>query len=477
MKKLLLIAICILSILLLASCGKNGPQDEKGEQGIQGDPGKDGTTPTIEISADGYWVINGVKTEYKATSDGANDENAQGLAFYLKDDGTYAVAVGNAKYLSKIVIPSTYLGRAVTEIASSGFATTKTKEVVIPDSVTSLGDNAFSDCENLTCVTIGNGVTSIGKNAFKQCCALRSVTIGNSVENIGESAFDFCLRLNSINIPDSVISIESRAFAGCISLSNVTIPNSVTSLGDNAFSDCSGLVSITIPANVTTIGDNAFYGCIKLVEIINLSSVNLSVSGAKIHSGESEVVNVNGYLFYTKNDINYLMGYVGDDTNLILPENYNGEHYRLYQGAFIAQTSITSVVLPNCITTIESYAFVGCDNIESITFGNDVGAFMDFAFYACASLKSFTIPDSVTSIGPYALGMCTGLTHITIPNSVISIGDAAFQSCSKITSITFANPNGWTVGSISISATDLSDPATAAEYLTSSYYLYTWRRS
>ena len=220
MKKLILLVMCLVMAFAFASC--EGKQGEKGEKGDKGD------TPTISISDDGYWVINGEKTNVKAEADAAGDSaNPQGLDFYLKDDGTYAVAIGKAKYLSEIVIPATYCGRAVTEITAYGFSGYITEEVLplkkitIPDSVTSIGNEAFRSCSNLTSVTIGNGVTSIGYEAFEYCTSLTSVAIPESVTSIGMYAFYNCSSLTSVTIGNGVTSIGSDAFYSCSSLNTV----------------------------------------------------------------------------------------------------------------------------------------------------------------------------------------------------------------------------------------------------------------
>ncbi|MCM8871999.1 MAG: leucine-rich repeat domain-containing protein [Paludibacteraceae bacterium] len=143
----------------------------------------------------------------------------------------------------------------------------KTGSVTIPNSVTSVGEEAFRGCTGLTSVTIPNSVTSIGFWAFLDCTGLTSITIPNSVTSIGNSAFYRCTGLTSVTISNSVTSIGSSVFSGCTGLTSVTIPNSVTSIGELAFYDCTGLTSITIPNSVTSIGDWAFNNCTGLTSM------------------------------------------------------------------------------------------------------------------------------------------------------------------------------------------------------------------
>ena len=141
------------------------------------------------------------------------------------------------------------------------------KDLVIPNNITSIGDNVFIGLSGLTSVTMHNNVTSIGNRAFCGCSGLTSVTIPNSVSSIGEYAFYGCSGLTSITIPSSVTSIYNYAFSGCTGLTSITIPNSVTYIDGHTFSDCTSLSSVTIPNSVTGIGDNAFSGCTSLSSI------------------------------------------------------------------------------------------------------------------------------------------------------------------------------------------------------------------
>ena len=164
------------------------------------------------------------------------------------------------------------------------------KAVILNDSVTSIGNSAFSDCSGLTSVTIGNSVTSIGNYAFRDCSGLTSVTIPVSVTSIGNYAFYNCSGLTSVTIPDSVTSIGHGAFSGCSSLTSVTIGNSVTSIGEYTFYGCSGLTSVTIGNSVTSIGSYAFYGCSGLTSVTIGS--NVTSIGDSAFSGCSGLKNI-----------------------------------------------------------------------------------------------------------------------------------------------------------------------------------------
>ena len=244
--------------------------------------------------------------------------------------------------------------------------------------------------------------------AFSNCTSLKSVTIGNGVTSIGEEAFRGCTSLVSITIPDSVTSIGEEAFYNCTSLTSITIPDSVTSIGWFAFDNCTSLTSITIPDSVTYIGYEAFS---------NTAYYN------KEANWENGVLYIGNHLIEAKEDI-------------------SGE-YQIKQGtktiansAFSSCTSLTSITIPNSVTSIGEYAFGGCTSLTSVTIGSGVTSISNRAFYNCKSLTSVTIPDSVTYIGYEAFRGCTSLTSITIPDSVTNIGSGAFEDCASLTSIT-----------------------------------------
>ena len=358
--------------------------------------------------------------------------------------------------------------------------------VTIPNSVTSIGNYAFSGCSGLTSVTIGNSVTSIGSGVFNGCTGLMSITIPNSVTSIGNYTFSGCSGLTSVTIPDSVTSIGDYAFRGCSGLTSVTIPDSVTSIGDYAFRGCSGLTSVTIPDIVTSIGDYAFCNCTGLTSITipdsvtsigsyafsgcsSLESITIPFVGAKAGVTSSDTYQYPfGYIFGTSSGVATTQYYYGDSTSSTTSTTYYipsslksvtvtggnilyGAFYNctgltsvtipdsvtsIGSDAFRGCTGLSSITIPDIVTSIGDSAFSGCSGLTSVTIGNSVTNIGSSAFSGCRGLASIIIPDSVTSIGSRAFSYCTGLTSITIPDSVTSIGSRAFDGCSGLTSIT-----------------------------------------
>ena len=221
-------------------------------------------------------------------------------------------------------------------------------EIIVPNGVTSIGDNAFFGCSSLTSITIPDSVTSIGLQAFQDCTSLTSITIPDSVTSIGKNAFWGCSSLTSITIGGSVTSIGSSAFHDCSSLTSITIPDSVTSIGDYAFSGCSSLTSITIPDSVTSIGDSAFSYC------KSLKSVTIQARAVSI----------------------------GND-------------------AFESCDSLESATL-NGVICIGDSAFSECGNLTKVRLSSGLKSIGKKAFVLCSKLTSITIPTSVINIGAEA---------------------------------------------------------------------------
>jgi len=163
-------------------------------------------------------------------------------------------------------------------------------EIILPNALTSLPSNCFSNRINLTSVTIPNSVTAIGNSAFSGCTSLTSITIPNSVTSIGGWAFWSCSSLTNITIPNSVKLIEDYTFAYCSSLTSITIPNSVTTIGQHAFQECTGLTSVAIGNSVKLIDNGAFHSCTSLTKITIPNSV--TAIGANAFEGCSSLKSI-----------------------------------------------------------------------------------------------------------------------------------------------------------------------------------------
>ena len=280
------------------------------------------------------------------------------------------------------------------------------------------------------------------------------------------------------NVQYSVTSIGNSAFSGCTGLESITLPEGVTSIGYSAFFNCSSLTSITLPENVTNIENEAFKGCIRLRTIINYSDLNIDNSWDNGYIGyyAYKIIDVDefigDYAFKTIDGMHYLNSYIGNDTELTLPNNYQDEIYKIGERAFSGCSSLTTITIPEGVRSIGKQAFASCTSLTAITLPETIISIGEQAFYGCTGLESITFPEGVTSIGEHAFQYCSSLTavHIssikswcnisfadywanpldyaknlylngvlvtdlTIPEEVILIKDWAFYGCRSLTAI------------------------------------------
>lgn len=304
--------------------------------------------------------------------------------------------------------------------------------ITIPDGVIGIGSRAFNGCTGLESITLPDSVTSIGSGAFEYCTGLREIILPCSVETIGKAALSGCSSLESITvdnrnpvyfstgnciiekstkllvagckasrIPDdgSVIGIDRLAFYACNSLTDMTIPKGITGIGTGAFQDCTGLVRVTISDSVTSIGASSFRGCTKLTNILIPDSV--TDIGYRAFEGCTELTKITLPFAGAKKD---------DNANT---------HFGYIFGA--SNSGANASCVPASLKTV------------TITGGASIGG---YAFRDCIGLTSILIPNSITSIGVSAFENCKSLTGINIPDGVTSIGSCAFESCSSLEYVT-----------------------------------------
>lgn len=341
----------------------------------------------------------------------------------------------------------------------------KVTDLVIPEAVTKINKYAFAYYGGLKSVTLHEKIAMIEEGAFLNCTGLEEISFPCNNLTVGGAVFADCEQLKKVTFTGENLVLEDGVFYSCESLEEVEWNAvNIAVIPEAAFSYCNGLESFAIPASVTEIGFNAFKGCYNLVEVYNLSKLNV-VAGATTHGGvaqyagvvhtaeedNSTIMTVGDYKFVVSEEKTTLFKYTGEGEVLFLPELESGKTYDIRANTFSLNHTITTVIIPDCVTAIGENAFYYCDNLQLVsgcagvvTLGS--GAFSecvrlasivlgkveeigDEAFDSCVALKSLELPETLTKIGKYAFCNCEGLTSITLPKSLTEIGNDAFIFC------------------------------------------------
>ena len=451
--------------------------------------------------------IDGYKVIYIGA--GAFTSNTDIKSVIIPDS---VIHIGRGAFQICVNLANVTIGNGVTRIAARTFYKCESlKSVIIPDNVTYIGKGAFEKCINLINVTTGNGVTMIDDDAFLDCTNLTSVDMGNNVNHIG-NAFFGCDNLTKLNIPNGVAYIgaylyrheylqcnvydnarylgngenpyfvlvgvtdssitgceihpdtkfiNSYAFCNCKNLTSIVIPEGVISIGDSAFQSCGALSTVTVPNGITYMGRDVFGYCTSLryttydnanylgntenpyIALINTKS--RSITSCTIHP-DTRVMD--GYAFTVCKSL----------TSIVIPDGVTSIGYRAFyenvnlksvtigngvkfigREAFWSCKNLTNVTLGNSVTSIGADAFRGCSNLSSITFPDSVTCIDDNAFAGCAYLAKISFGNGLRYIGYEAFSGCYAITTITLPDSVAYIGERAFCFCSNLKTVTVSN--------------------------------------
>ncbi len=365
----------------------------------------------------------------------------------------------------------------VTEIYSYAFKNCKSlTSVTLSSACKSIGWSAFENCDKLASADINCG--EIGGGAFRGCKSLTSVTLGSAVKEIESSAFADS-GITEIDIPDTVMTLEGSVFANCTSLESAEIGSGITSIpwstfsgcdalreviargvlteiGEKAFENCVSLISYTIPASVTKVRHDVFDGCVRLVEIYNLSEAALTDAGLQMHCvvhtdiAEKSIIEKVGDLsfcktkraYYDSEEHNYLIDYNGNGAYLTLPDDYNGESYRVFDYALSGRKNLKSVTISKGVEKLGENILYGSDNVTTLVVASDNTVY--YTASNCVIEKAedkfvlgcgtSIIPDGVKLIG--ANVFCGNATIVNpsfvIPSSVVGIERHAFYGCTGL---------------------------------------------
>ena len=290
------------------------------------------------------------------------------------------------------------------------------ESVYIQEGVETIGIFAFSGCKKLSTIVLPDSITSIADNAFESTAYynewLNSKDPTWDVLYIGHHLIKASSNISyAYTVKPGTKTIADCAFYYC-NLTSITIPDSVVSIGNQAFGNCNRLKSITIPKSVTRIGNEVFYICFDLqsINVDNANTAYCSKDGVLYNKSETEIIR------FPKEK---------PETSFTIPTGV----IKIADGAFEYCNKLMSITIPDSVISIGDDAFNTCNTLTNITIPNGVQSIGNSAFSECSKLTSITIPDGVQSIGEKTFYKCSKLKSITIPNSVLIIGEKAFEGC------------------------------------------------
>lgn len=378
---------------------------------------------TVAVTSGYYWTShysgelvipeNVTISTYESTGCGYNERTYRVVGIY--DD-----AFSQCDDLTSVVLPNsiTYIGE------NAFYHCDNLVSINIPNSVKSIGDYAFEYCTSLQSIYMPSSVTHLGYNVFYNCSALTSVRLSNSISEL-DGTFQYCSALEHIEIPSSVRSLN-YTFCGCTALKEIFIPNSVTYLGAFTFSDCTSLTSVSIPSTVSRLYSEAFSNCSSLATITVRNIEPPTMSYQNIFNNNTyatallRVPQLALPTYRERNWWNLFQNIEGD-------ESLNNEYDFEEGGIYYLITGENTVSVTYRDKNYNSYS----NNVTipvTVTHGS----------------KTY----SVTTIGACAFKDCTGITVVTIPTSVQEIGSDAFAGCTSVNTLNWNAVNCWSIGEL-----------------------------
>ena len=329
--------------------------------------------------------------------------------------------------------------------------------------VTTVGNNAFKYCNNLTSVTLSSGLVSIGNYSF-QNVGIKEIVFPNTLKSIGEDAFEDCWKITTVTLPENLESVGSYAFSYMSNLQKVVLPSTIQSIGNRAFFRNQNLISVEShiiePFDilesvfaVSSIWDETNYVYIyspssaKLYVPAGTKSKYVAAKGWNMFAGIEEGEQKEGFDGVLK--YSYSTG--GDEATVIQDDSYKqltevtipvtatlgGKSYKVTaigHNAFRECYFLTSLTLPSGLVSIGNYSFFN-SGIGEIVFPNTLKSIGESAFEWCWQITDVTLPENLESVGPYAFYYMQNLQKVVLPSTIQSIGDGAFLSNQNLISV------------------------------------------
>lgn len=384
--------------------------------------------------------------------------------------GLKVVEIPDRTFIDSYDIESVVIPTTVTKIGEAAFGDCgKLKNVRILGNVGEIANRLFAECWSLETIELPDGITAIGDYAFGSCQSLKSVVIPDSVIRIGDSAFHDCLKMESLKLSKNLQEVGENAFRINPCLKEIVIPGTLTEIPENAFFGCSSLTYVQISEGVEIIGERAFEACRGMNKLVIADTVKTIMARAFsnntrldsiIFYGDSPEImgnafeNVTGTAYYSFSNKgwteNIFQNYGGSLTwtNYSTAEESEGPAwlYRLNEDKSIAvighmsEEPLTKLIIPTeiarrSVTTIAPAAFAGVVSLTDVTIPAQVTNIEKRAFLGCENLKNVNIHSSLDVLQEEVFAGCTSLKEFSIPETVTTLEKGVFDQCSGLETI------------------------------------------
>ncbi len=318
-------------------------------------------------------------------------------------------------------------------------------EFVVPDVVSTIADAAFKDCTELVSAEIADSVSSIGRSAFEGCSALQSVKLPKALTTLHARTFTDCVALEEITLPETLTELGGSAFSGCTALQVAVLPAGITKIESSLFRDCAALTSVEINGAVTKIDEYAFSGCVLLSDFEIPASVTMIYSRAfsDCKSLTSVAVpetceNIDWYAFANCEKLAAVelnckeIDFGAFSGCKSLASVTLGATVEMIRDGAFEKCGLTSIKIPDTVTTLESAVFGSCAQLESAEIGRGITELSRNLFSGCSALRTVTTLGELKKIGENAFADCVSLLSYTVPATVTEVGGNAFDGCVRL---------------------------------------------